>query len=556
MDACPLILVVGGDALADRVSEELRTGEGLDVRVLWPVSPDSDEELRVADVERAAAILTLSNDDGLNLAVALRARMLNPRIRIVLRQFDPLLGTKIEQNLPDCTVFSPAAHSAATYAAAALDEDCLFALRFPAVGGPLLEFTRAAADSLGVSGLTVWEAEKRLHRRILAVGERLEPPGGASIAHGDLVVSFGPVVERQKRRRQHEAVSDPERAAHPLRRLPDTNRIHEAWRGLNPVLRLLIVSAICFFALSFCYFHFVLHKTLAAASFFVVATMTNVGFGDSTVTLQGPLVTAGAITAMLGGIVFTSIFIGYVSSALTRAQWISMQGLRRIRARDRVVICGGGKIGSAVMSLLTAMGKHVIVIDPNPDATLVRRARERDLDLLTGDALRDDALDLCDIPNATAVLALTDNDAVNLEVALAARARSADVPLVVRMENDAFARAAGALFGIATFSPAALTAPVLADLARHPGTRGRVRYAGTEHGVGQRSQGATPQTPSAAYSVPLCVWRGGQLHVIRDFSDMKPFDELLFLVPLRAGRPIDVKGPAPAASRDIETGVS
>jgi hypothetical protein len=52
------------------------------------------------------------------------------------------------------------------------------------------------------------------------------------------------------------------------------------------------------------------------------------------------------------------------------------------------------------------------------------------------------------------------------------------------------------------------------------------------------------------------VWRGGQLHVIRDFSDMKPFDELLFLVPLRADRPIDVKDPAPVAPRDIETRVS
>ena len=85
MDACPLILVVGGDALADGVCEELRTTEGLDVRVLWPISRDADDELRAADVERAASILTLSNDDGLNLAVALRARMLNPRIRIVLR---------------------------------------------------------------------------------------------------------------------------------------------------------------------------------------------------------------------------------------------------------------------------------------------------------------------------------------------------------------------------------------------------------------------------------------------------------------------------------------
>jgi Trk K+ transport system NAD-binding subunit len=536
MDACPLILVVGGDTLTERVCEQLTSTEGHEVRILWPVSRDSDDELRAADVERAASILALSNDDGLNLAVALRARMLNPRIRIVLRQFDPLLGTKIEQNLSDCSVFSPAAHSAATYAGAALDEDCFFALRFPAIGGPLLGFTRATADSLGVSGLTVWETEKRLHRRILAVGDRLEPPGGASVGQGDLIVSFGPIVERQTPRRQRETAREEERAANSPRRRFHVDPILETWRGLNPVLRLLLVSAVCFFTLSFCYFHFVLHKTLAAASFFVVATMTNVGFGDSTVALQGPLVTAGAISAMLGGIVFTSIFIGYVSSALTRAQWISMQGLRRIRARDHVVICGGGKIGSAVMNLLTAAGKHVIVIDPKPDATLVRRAREHDLDLLTGDAHRDDALDLCDIPNATAVLALTDNDAVNLEIALAARARSGDVPLVVRMENDAFARATAAIFGIATFSPAALTAPALADLSRFPGTRGRIRYAEREHGIGQRSQGATPESPSAEYSSPLCVWRAGQLHVIREFSEMKPFDDLLFIVPLRRGR--------------------
>jgi len=44
--------------------------------------------------------------------------------------------------------------------------------------------------------------------------------------------------------------------------------------------------------------------------------MTNVGFGEVNVTKRGPVVTLGALVAMLGGITFTSIFIGYVSSAL------------------------------------------------------------------------------------------------------------------------------------------------------------------------------------------------------------------------------------------------
>jgi hypothetical protein len=31
---------------------------------------------------------------------------------------------------------------------------------------------------------------------------------------------------------------------------------------------------------------------------------------------------------------------------------------------------------------------------------------------------------------------------------------------------------------------------------------------------------------------PLCVWRDRQLLHIRDFAEMKPYDQLLFAVPL------------------------
>ena len=75
--------------------------------------------------------------------------MLNPSIRVVLRQFNPILGAKIEQNLPNSTALSAAAHSAATYAGAALDEACFFGLRFPAQTGPLLGFSRATGAVLG-----------------------------------------------------------------------------------------------------------------------------------------------------------------------------------------------------------------------------------------------------------------------------------------------------------------------------------------------------------------------------------------------------------------------
>jgi Trk K+ transport system NAD-binding subunit len=498
---------------------------------VWPLTAEADDELLAAGVQQAVSILTLSSDDALNLAIALRARMLNPKIRIVLRQFNPWFGEKIERNLANCSAISPAAHSAATYAGAALDATCFFGLRFPSEDGPLLGFTQSAAVDLGIVGTTVREAEERLRVRILALGTRLDPPSGASIDAGDSVVTFGPIHER---RPMHGRVPGAQATAggNSSHREVTLKGFIATWNRFNPVLRLFIICATLFFSLSLSFFHFILQKSWIAAGFYVAETMTNVGFGDTSVVTRGALITGGAIVAMLGGIVFTSIFIGYVSSAMTRAQWISMQGLRRIRARAHVVICGGGKIGTAVMNLLTAAGKRVIVIEPNPDANLVRRARERDVDLLTGDANRDNALELCEIHHATAVLALTDNDAVNLEIALAARARSASVPVIVRIENDAFAEATSAVFKIATFSPAALTAPALAGLSRFPGTRGRVRYADDDHTIGQRRQGVVPERPPAEVCTPLCVWRDGELVMIRDFAEMKGYDDLLFVVPL------------------------
>jgi Trk K+ transport system NAD-binding subunit len=534
MNVAPLILVVGGDALTERVCAELTATTGHEVRVVWPISAHPDEALKAAGVDVATSLLALAGDDALNLVVALRARVLNRKIRIVLRQFNPLLGTKIEQNLTDCTALSPAAHSAATYAGAALDPGCFFALRFPADDGPLLGFTHTSGSLLDAAGTTVFEAEARLGLRVLAVGDRLDPPAGAMIEADDVVVTFGRIVEHTAHRRDHatRTAAVNARLAHRL----DFKRFAIAWERLNPVLRVFVLAAVGFFLYEFTFFHYVLHKTWTAASFYVVETMTNVGFGETAVTARGPLVTGGAIAAMLGGIIFTSIFIGYVSSALTRAQWMALQGMRRIRAHGHVVVCGGGKIGSAVINLLTAVGKRVVVIESNPDASLVRRARDRDVDLLTGDAQRDDALDLCDIPHAAAVLALTDNDAINVEIALGARARRPDVPLVVRMDNDAFASAVSEIFGIAAFSPSALTAPALAGLARFPGTRGRVRYSGEDHTISQRTQTAVPEKPPAEICIPLCVWRNGHEITIREFSQMKPYDELLFAVPLEQFR--------------------
>jgi Trk K+ transport system NAD-binding subunit len=490
--------------------------------------PDTDAALYDVGVMHATVLLALSNDDGLNLATALRARLLNPAIRIVIRQLSVSLGAKLERLLPDCTTLSLAAHSAATYAAAALDGGCFFAFRFPEGTGPLVGFSRRNAHEAGVAGLTIAAAEARLGARILALENRRDPPPGAVVGSDEKLIIFATVAEDATNLAvaPAEESGSAERApAEPLR-----SRIANAYRRTNPILRGVGVAAVVFLIAAVVFFRFALGASWPAAAFYVAQILTNAGFGDVAVTRRGVFAVVGTIVAMIGGILFTSVFVGAIASSLTRAQWIAVQGMRRIRARKHVVVCGGGKIGSAVITYLTTHGKRVVVIEPHPDADLLRRAQDGDIDLLTGDASRDGALDMCDLAHATAVIALTNSDTVNLEIALAVRARSRNVRLVVRMEDAGFARSTAQLLGIATFSPSGLTAPVFAGLSRFPGARGRIRFAHEYFAIRQSTHDATAEPPRDA--MPLCVARNGRLHLLDDFAKALPHDLVVFVEPL------------------------
>jgi hypothetical protein len=50
--------------------------------------------------------------------------------------------------------------------------------------------------------------------------------------------------------------------------------------------------------------------------------------------------------------------------------------------------------------------------------------------------------------------------------------------------------------------------------------------------ISERQQSDVPEKPPADICTPLCVWRNGALVFIRDFAEMHPNDNLLFVVPL------------------------
>jgi hypothetical protein len=83
-----------------------------------------------------------------------------------------------------------------------------------------------------------------------------------------------------------------------------------------------------------------------------------------------------------------------------------------------------------------------------------------------------------------------------------------------------------------TYATAALAAPVLAGLARFPGARGRIEIAGRDYSIAELNQGADIVMPGVPNCIPLCVWRDGALEYISEFAEVRPRDQVLFLVPV------------------------
>ena len=71
-----------------------------------------DQALLDAGIQHARAIVIATNDDMANLEVALDARRMNPKIRIIMRQFDQQIADKLREAKLIDEAFSSAALAA------------------------------------------------------------------------------------------------------------------------------------------------------------------------------------------------------------------------------------------------------------------------------------------------------------------------------------------------------------------------------------------------------------------------------------------------------------
>jgi len=217
------VIVVGISRVGFRVAEELIQGgtgvvaialpdvdqmtlikrlqaEGVPVIVEEPRQP---EGLKDAQVQSARAIILCTEDDLINIEIALIARELNPNIRIVMRIFNDELARNLPHSLQIEAAISSSALAAPALIAATSTQPVIHTFTF---GGQVLHMAELVVHPRGqLAGRSVHELEEKyklsvVMRRSDSGKVEHHPAGTQQIHSGDHLVVLTAMTELQRLR--------------------------------------------------------------------------------------------------------------------------------------------------------------------------------------------------------------------------------------------------------------------------------------------------------------------------------------------------------------------
>jgi voltage-gated potassium channel len=132
---------------------------------------------------------------------------------------------------------------------------------------------------------------------------------------------------------------------------------------------------------------------------------------------------------------------------------------------NHIVLVGLGHLGYRIAQRLHEMGKSIAIVEIKADQHTVIAAREMGLPVIEEDARNATALEGANIRTAHTIILASQNDAMNLQIALKARSLNPNIQVVIRIFDEDFAHALHEQFGFMAMSATEMAAPVFAAAA-------------------------------------------------------------------------------------------
>jgi Trk K+ transport system NAD-binding subunit len=178
----------------------------------------------------------------------------------------------------------------------------------------------------------------------------------------------------------------------------------------------------------------------------------------------------------LGMFYFIMPVIGLIILAQGVTEFSVMLFNRRARGKEweiavastynnHIILVGLGHLGFRVAQELINVDQDVVLIEANPKADLIASVKAMGIPVIQDDASHGTTLESAGVHHARAIILCTQNDSLNLKIALKAKRHKPDIHVVLRIFDDDFAHALHEQFGYTAFSATGMAAPAFAAAA-------------------------------------------------------------------------------------------
>ena len=181
-------------------------------------------------------------------------------------------------------------------------------------------------------------------------------------------------------------------------------------------------------------------------------------------------------TWYLGMFYFIMPVIGLAILAQGVAEFSVMLFNRRARGKEwelavastynnHIILVGLGHLGFRVAQEINSIGQDIVLVEANPKADLISSIKAMGIPVIQEDASHATTLEHAGVQHARSIILCTQNDSLNLKIALNARRINPQIHVVVRIFDDDFAHSLHDQFGYTAFSATGMAAPAFAAAA-------------------------------------------------------------------------------------------
>jgi Trk K+ transport system NAD-binding subunit len=354
--------------------------------VVFILGDARNEQLLIeAGIHQACALIVAIDQDIANIEIALDARRLRPDLPIVVRIFDRNLARQMETTFDLRRALALSSLAAPIFAAAAMGERIIGSFRHDDTILVVGRLTVAAHSPL--VGRTIREVSKR-HRlatlmRESVAGRIIAPSQETPLCAGDRLTLVGlnadwEAVANEPAPAPGSAQLWGERWAalrNGVNPIAFARLLHQIWRGTPLPLRTIFVTLNLLILFSVGVFHFFMNLSLIDAFYFIVTTVTTVGYGDISPKDFQPALKLYCCFVMLLGSATVATLFSILTDFVVASRFLQLLGRLRVPQEGHFIVVGLGNVGYRIVEKLRLVGAQVVVVERDSNREFVEALR-------------------------------------------------------------------------------------------------------------------------------------------------------------------------------------